>query len=378
MKYSVISADSHLMEPKDLFVERLPREYRDRAPRVLRGRDGGDGWSFDGEPPRRTFGLEAVAGQKQQGVAFGAEGLTWEQILPGNYEGAAAVADMDRDGVDASVLYSGPVGLSSFSLPDREFALAVMRTYNDWLLDDFCSIDADRLVGLALLPTDDGQDVMLAEFERCVAKKARGFNLPGSPEQSYFDPYYDPLWEAASNAGIPLSFHRNHGGRPKGDLSGFRPDIPGVNVGGIVARFFTAIDPFTYMIFTGVFERFPDLRIIGAEVNCGWLPFWRENMDQNYEQQRDWANVPINRRPSEFVGRNVFVTTLDDRYGYDAIRRDPSLADAVMYSTDYPHSVTLWPNSATLVEELTEGFDEATRHKVLAGNAVSLYHLDGG
>jgi predicted TIM-barrel fold metal-dependent hydrolase len=376
MEYSVISADSHLMEPKDLFVERLPHEYRARAPRVVRGADGGDGWSFDGGPPHRTFGLEAIAGQKLEGVPYQAEGLTWDQVLPGNYDGSAALADMDRDGVDASVLYSGPVGLSSFSLPDREYALAIMRTYNDWLLDDFTSVDRARLVGLALLPTDDGKDVMLAELERCVAKGARGFNLPGSPEKAYFDPYYDPLWQAAVDTGAPLSFHRNHGGRPKGDLSGFRPDIPGINVGGIVARFFTAIDPFTYMIFSGVFERFPELRIIGAEVNCGWLPFWRENIDQNYEQQRDWANVPIERPPSEFVGRNVFVTTLDDRYGYDAIRRDPSLGDAVMYSTDYPHSVTLWPNSATLVKELTEGFDEATRHKVLAGNAASLYHLN--
>ena len=317
-----------------------------------------------------------MAGQKELGAAFGADGLTWEQLLPGNYDGAAHLVDMDRDGVDAVVLYSGPVGLSSFSLPDREYALAVMRTYNDWLLDDFCGVDGERLVGLALLPVDDGIDATLAEFEHCLDKGARGFNLPGSPQLPYFDPGYDPLWNAASEAGTPMSFHRNHGGRPKGDLSGFRPDIPGVNVGGIVARFFTAIDPFTYMIFTGVFERFPDLKMIGAEVNCGWVPFWRENMDQNYEQQREWANLPIDRPPSEFVGRNVFVTTLDDRFGFDAIRRDPSLGDAVMYSIDYPHSVTLWPNSATLIPELTEGFDDATRHKVLAGNAAALYHLN--
>src|SRR5262245_29789877 len=376
MDYTIISADSHLMEPRDLFLERLPEAYRDRAPRVVRSPKGGDGWSFDGSPPARTFGLEAVAGQKVKGEKFAAEGLTWDEILPGNYDGAAHLADMDIDGVDASVLYSGPIGLSSFTLPDRDFALALTRTYNDWLIDDFSGVDRDRLVGLALLPTDDGADVMLAEFERCVGKGARGFNLPGSPEHAYFDEYYDPLWTAASDAGTPLSFHRNHGGRPKGDMAAFRHDIPGVNVGGIVARFFTAIDPFTYMIFTGVFERFANLKFVGAEVNCGWLPFWRENMDQNFEQQREWANVPIDHLPSEFVGRNVFVTTLDDHFGYDAIRRDPTLADAVMYSTDYPHSVTLWPNSAKLVAELTAGFDDSARRKVLSGNAASLYHLN--
>jgi predicted TIM-barrel fold metal-dependent hydrolase len=373
--YRVISADNHLMEPRKLFEERLPAAFRDRAPRVRRGTDGGDGWSYDGAPPSRTFGLEAVAGQKEAGQEYRAEGLTWDEVLPGNYDGAAHLADMDRDGVDAVVLYSGPVGLSSFSLPDRDLALAITQTYNDWLLEDFCRVDPQRLIGLALLPVDDGMDATLSEFERCVAKGARGFNLPGSPGKSYFDPYYDELWKAASEAGTPVSFHRNHGGRPKGDLSVFRQDLPGINVGGIVARFFTAIDPFTYMIFTGVFERFPELRVVAAEVNCGWLPFWRENMDQNWEQQRHWAKIPIHQAPSTFVGTNVFVTTLDDRFGYASIRRDPTLADAVMYSIDYPHSVTLWPHSDVLIKELTEGWDQESRHKVLAGNAVSLYHL---
>lgn len=375
VEYTVISADNHLMEPRELFVERLPEPYRDRAPRVMRGADGGDGWSYDGAPPMRTFGLEAVAGKKEAGQAYKSEGLTWEEVLPGNYDGAAHLADMDRDGIDGVVLYSGPVAMSSWTLPDRDYAMAVMRTYNDWLLEDFCGVNPERLIGLALLPVDDGMDETLAELERCLAKGARGFNLPGSPATAYFDRYYDPLWKVVSEAGTPVSFHRNHGGRPKGDMSGFRPDIPGVNVGGIVARFFTAIDPFTYMIFTGAFERFPDLRVVAGEVNCGWVPFWRENMDQNWEQQRHWANVPIDQAPSAFVGKNVFVTTLDDRFGYDCIRRDPTLADAVMYSIDYPHSVTLWPHSEVLIKELTEGWDADTRHKVLAGNAVSLYRL---
>jgi predicted TIM-barrel fold metal-dependent hydrolase len=374
MKYSVISADNHLIDPKDLYVERLPKEYRDRAPRVIQGPNGGDGWSFDGKPPSHTFGLEAVAGQKSSTGTYKPSGMSWNEILPGNYDGAAHLKDMDLDGVDAVVLYPG-LGASSFTLPDRDFAHAIMQTYNDWLLDDFCAADRRRMIGLAVLPVDDGMDATLAEFERLIGKGAKGLYLPGSPERPYFDTYYDPLWKAATDAGIALSFHRNHGGKPKGDLSGFRMDIPGINVGGIVVRFFSAIEPLTYMIFTGVFERHPDLKIVAAEVNCGWLPFWRENMDQNFEQQRHWANLPIERRPSEYVGRNVFVTTLDDQYGFNAIRQDPSLADAVMFSIDYPHSVTLWPNSAQHIEKLTDGFDEVSKHKVLAGNAAAVYGL---
>jgi predicted TIM-barrel fold metal-dependent hydrolase len=374
VKYRVVSADNHIVDPKDLYVERMPKEFRDRAPRVLRGADGGDGWSFDGKPPARTFGLEAVAGQKSTTGTYANTGLTWDEILPGNYDGNAHLKDMDLDGLDAAVIYPG-LGSASYNFEDRKFADALMRTYNDWLIDDFCGSDPARLVGLVVLPVDDGMDATLAEFERMHAKGTKAWYLPGSPQRPYYDTYYDPLWKAASDAGMPLSFHRNHGGKPKAGELGFSPDIPGINVGGIVVRFFSGIEPLTYMIFTGVFERFPDLKIVAGEVNCGWLPFWRENMDQNWSQQRHWANLPIDRPPSEFVGKNVFVTTLDDNFGFHAIREDPSLGDAVMYSADYPHSVTLWPNSARHIANLTEGFDDETKHKVLAGNATAVYGL---
>lgn len=377
MNYSVISADNHLIDPRDLYVERLPKEYRERAPRVVRGPDGGDGWSFDGKPPGHTFGLEAVAGQKRATGTYPAAGLTWDEILPGNYDGAAHLEDMDLDGIDAVVLYPG-LGAASFTLEDRGLARTIMQTYNDWLIEDFCGADPRRMVGLAILPVDDGMDASLAEFERMKDKGARAFYLPGSPQRPYFESYYDQLWEAASETGIPFSFHRNHGGKPKGDLSSFRMDVPGINVGGIAVRFFSAVEPLTYMIFGGVFERHPNLKIVAGEVNCGWVPFWRENMDQNFEQQRHWSHLPIERKPSEYVGRNVFVTTLDDHYGYNAIRQDPSLADAVMFSIDYPHSVTLWPNSAQHIEKLTEGFDPVSKHKVLAGNAAAVYGLTTG
>jgi len=370
MGQRVISADNHIVDPKDLYVERMPAQFRDRAPRVLRGPDGGDGWSFTGEPPSRTFGLEAVAGQASRGE-FRPTGLTWDEIMPGNYDGAAHLADMDRDGVDGVVVYP-TVAMSAYSLPDRDFALAIIRTYNDWMLDEFEAADRRRLVGLCCLPVDDGMDAAVSEVERCAAKGARGFFLPGMPERGYWEPLYDPLWTAVTDADITVSFHRNHGGRPRGDEVPML-DVPGLNVGGIAARFFSAVTPFTYMIFTGLFERFPTLRVVAGEVNCGWLPFWCENMDQNFEQQRHWAQLPIDRPPSTYVGTNVFVTTLDDREGFEGIRRNPKFADAVMYSIDYPHSVTLWPNSGRHIAELTEGFDDASRAKVLSENAARAY-----
>src|SRR5262249_3251635 len=151
--------------------------------------------------------------------------------------------------------------------PDRPFAIACMQTYNDWLLEDFCGADPKRLVGLCVLPVDDGMQAAVAELERCLKKGARGFFLPAFAAKPYTDTYFDPLWKAASEADVPLNFHRTFGG--KGPGSDWIPGIPGVNVAGTVVRFFSSIDPLTYMIFTGVFKRFPKLKIVAAEVNVG-------------------------------------------------------------------------------------------------------------
>src|SRR5262249_49341954 len=273
----VISADNHLIDPRDLYAERMPKQFRDRAPRVLRGRDGGDGWSFDGKPPSRTFGLEAVAGQPDRAGKYKAAGMTWDEILPGNYDGWAHLADRDREGIDGAVVYP-MVAMAAYSMADAGFRVALMQTYNDWLLGDFEAADRTRLVGLCALPVDEPIDVPVAELHRCVAKGARAFFLPGSPQRPYWDPAYDPLWRAVEETGTVVSFHRNHGGRPRADEAP-QLDVPGFNVGGIAVRFFSAVTPFTYLIFTGVFERFPSLRIVAGEVNCGWMPFWLENMD---------------------------------------------------------------------------------------------------
>jgi predicted TIM-barrel fold metal-dependent hydrolase len=282
---------------------------------------------------------------------------------------------MDRDGIDAAVVYPS-AAMATYVLPDRDFALAVLQTYNDWLLGDFCAVAPERLVGLCPLPVDDGAAAAIAELERCTAKGARGFFLPGAPARPYWDRSYDDLWSAACDADVALSFHRNHGGRPPAGEE-FDQTTPGINVGGIVVRFFAAVQPLTYMIYTGVFERFPSLRIVAGEVNCGWLPFWRQTLDQMYEKEGHWSSLPVNGQPSAALGRNVFVTALDDWVGFSSIRDDPTLADAVMYSTDYPHSVSLWPQSHSYIERLTAGMDAAARDKVLAGNAARVYGLAG-
>jgi predicted TIM-barrel fold metal-dependent hydrolase len=346
----IISADCHVNEPPHVF-DGVPAALRDRAPRMMRAVDGGDGWSFDGGPPKRSFGIEATAGREQADQRM--SGLRFDDILPGNYDGVAHVADMARDGIDVSVVYPNNA-IFVYVEPDRDLARACMRSYNDWVLDEFQGAALEHIVGLPMLPVDDGIDVCIAELDRCLAKGARGGFVPGFPVRPYHDPYYDPLYAHVADAGVPLCFHRTF---------------------GTVYRFFAAVRPFTYMVMGGVFDRHPGLRIVGAEVNCGWLPFWAQTMDQNLDVRSGLADATAGTalRAEECVGRNLFVTVLDDHVGFDLMTRYPWMVDGCMYSTDYPHSVTLWPNSRRHIATLTAGFTDDAAAKVLATNAAHVF-----
>jgi predicted TIM-barrel fold metal-dependent hydrolase len=155
------------------------------------------------------------------------------------------------------------------------------------------------------------------------------------------------------------------------------PDAPpGLNVVGIVQRFFSAINPISNLIFTGAFDRFPDLVFIAAEVNCAWLPALAQQMDQEYERMRHWSNLPFSKEPSSYLGKNVFVTILDDFVGCTIAKTDAVLAGATMFSSDYPHSTTLWPRSKEYIARMTEGMSAETKEKILAGNAIRAYSLN--
>ena len=372
MTQRVISSDNHVLEPRDLWTSRLPEKLRDKAPRIVRHPDGGDGWSMKGETPRRTLGLEAVAGRNLAEITERG-GLRWEEILPGNYDPAEHLKDMDRDGVDGVVVYPA-MGMSAYTEPDRELGLALARVYNDWILDDFQAHDPKRITGLPILPIDDGTEIARAELERCRKKGARAMLIPGSPGQPYHHPDYEPIWELAADTGTTLTFHRSHGGVPKDTF--YDPQgIENLNLAGITVRYFAAVNPLTFMIFGGVFERHPKLKIVAAEVNCGWLSFLGQTMDQQYQVQKSWAEAPIERLPSEYIGDNVFVTILDDHVGFKLMRDDARLCAASMYSTDYPHSVTLWPESAKWTAELTSGLSQDQRDAVLWRNAAQVFGL---
>jgi predicted TIM-barrel fold metal-dependent hydrolase len=363
MDYKVISADNHLVEPPHTFTGYLPPHLRDRAPRIIEGLDGGEGWSFDGQPPKTTFGLMAAASKGYKLDSKG--GMKFDEIMPGHYDGAAHLKDMDLDGIDATVIFPEAT-VGAYLMPDRELGVACMRAYNDWLFDEFCAADPQRMLGLPVIPVGDGLDLVLAELDRAAAKGARGVFLPGCPAVPYQDPSHDPMWERLTDLGLAACFHRHRGGQhPKEVLDDH-------HVARTVNLYFFSIRMLSNLIITGVFDRFPDLRVVAAEVNMGWVPFWLEMMEREYELAKGWSDLP-ERTPSTYVGENAFVTVLDDRTGFANL--DETVARAAMYSTDYPHLAGIWPRSQELIPELTVGLPDAWTEQILAGNAKRVFRL---
>jgi predicted TIM-barrel fold metal-dependent hydrolase len=372
----LISADNHVNEPRNLFIDRFPKHLKDKAPRVIQGKDGGEGWSLDGTtPPKRTYGLEAMAGFDKKD--YRASGLRFDQLRHGNYDGAEHMKDMETDGVYASVVYPG-MAPSFYTHADKEVAAAGFTAYNDWIIDDFQGVNPKRLCGLAIAPTELGIEYATTEMRRLAKKGARAFYIPGNPLIPYNHPtHYELLWQTADELNLTLCMHRNHGGPPDAtDWDRLVEDK--VSIGGIVTRYFSCLRPFSYLIFAGVFNRYPNLKMVGAEVDCGWAPFWVQTLMHHWEIQKSWFPVKLDVPPIEFIGKNIFTTNVDDYCGYQMIGTGlwPWLSSMTMFSSDYPHSATIWPNSRKVASKMIEGLQPADVRKTLSENAARVFGFD--
>jgi len=368
--YRVISADDHVVETPGTFVDRVPGALKQRVPRVLPGPDGGEGWSWDGKPPAQTFALDTMATRGR--------GLKFEQLPKGQWDGAAHLKDLEQDGIDAAVMYPG-LGGRVYGIADTEAKLACFRAYNDWLMDEFCAVDPQRLIAMPMIPTDDGPEAMLAEAERVLAKGAKGVFVSYTAKTVLYDPVFDGLWKLVSDAHAVASLHNFGGGTtPTVFPEGVEPS--NVRLATTITSFFSAIGPLTQMILTGVFQRFPKLKFLAAEVNVGWVPYWAQQMHMSLYRPKmkggNWYPHVPTETPEEHIGRNIYFTVLDDACGFEAMKHDDRLAAATMWSIDYPHGVTLYGQTQQHIRELTAGMDEQRKYDILAGNCVRAFNLN--
>jgi predicted TIM-barrel fold metal-dependent hydrolase len=364
----IISADSHVNPPKDLWVKAAPQKFRDRAPRVESTPEG-DFWLVDSQITG-AIGLDASAGRKPE--EFKAHGLSYKDMRPGSYDPKSRLEDMDLDGVDAEVLYfGGPVTQLTKDAELRDF---VVQTYNDWMVD-LSRAAPKRLVGLAHIPLLD-IDAGMAELRRVAKLGLKGFHVDPFPDERggkpLWDAAYEPFWSLVAETGLPISFHIV-GPRKTNVVETFMNPTPGIKETFIAITPMTICEVVSTLVFTGVLARHPRLQFVLVECGIGWIPYFVERMDQTFEKHRFWTKSIITEKPSTYWYRQGHATFIRDIAGVEARHR--AGVRNVMWSTDYPHSDSTWPHSRDVLVEHFKDVPADERALIAGGNCAALYGL---
>jgi uncharacterized protein len=378
--YLMVSADDHLdlqYLPPDLWAARLPAPLRDRAPRVEERSAGpvwvceGDVWGRWAGQPRRAAGPKPVFNALDRGGADETERRPARADL--------RLADMDRDGVEAQVMY-GPV--TSMIVADPALRTACVQAYNDWLIE-FCSAAPRRLLGVAILPPEDPAAARDEVYRIAKTGGIRQANLQiARAAPPIHDAAWEPLWTAFEETGLLLSFHVvvfGAGGALLGTPAGLQDKTASVfnSTKLFMGQF---LDPFVDLFAWGVFERHPRLRLVMAESGVGWLPwivqeldyrFWRLHEAKEYWDQR--GGIDLRTKPSELFRRQVWVSFQDDEVAMALL---PFYGDGhLLWASDYPHPDSTWPNSRRVIDRQMGHLSPEVRRQLTRDNAVRLYGL---
>lgn len=384
---TIVSADAHILEPPHIWERWLPSRYQEVAPRLEKDSDGGDAWLFAGAAEPDPIGLTATPGMPWD--QFRWKGVTYDEARAGCYDGAARLGDMDLDGVQAEVLFPPQRTIGHWlGDEDDDVVRAGIEAYNSFLFDEFCAPDPARLVGAAQIGST-GIDDAVDGLRKAKARGAHTVvisNWPSGGESLSEDD--DPFWAAAADEAMPVCIHINiisrkarirarqaaakAGGRELYATTG-RTNAGAKAAAGLSGVFSSVPSTIGQLIFTGVFQRYPDLHICMVETGVGWIPHFLEQMDDRFWRNRSWTNLPIDRPPSDYWYSNMSATFVRDDVGIRL--RDEVGVDNMMWSTDYPHHGNDWPRSRKTINETMAGIPAADKAKILSGNAARIFGL---
>jgi predicted TIM-barrel fold metal-dependent hydrolase len=358
---TVISADSHVTEPPDTYAPRIDPKYRDDAPHIVQD-ERGDVFHIPGMKVPVPMGLVAAAGKQAEDLTT--FGVRFEDLHRGGWDPQARLADQDRDGVAAEVIYP-TVGMALCNHRDIDYKRACMQAYNRWIAE-YCATAPDRLIGCgqtAMRTPQEGIDDLreIADFG------LRGVMMPGTPgHEDYDHPDYDPFWDAAIEIGLPLSFHV----LTSRDLAPVR----GPRLNSFVSIIRANQDVIGTLVFSGVFERHPGLKVVCVEADAGWVPHYMYRMDHAFKRHRHWMpHGTLSKLPSEYFRENVYTTFQDDWVAFKVA--DLLNDERLMWANDFPHSDSTWPWSQEMLAEHTADLSERQRDRILHDNCAELYGI---
>ena len=337
-KEVLISSDSHVMEPPDILIERVDAAFRDRAPRFT---------------------------QLKVGESF--------QTHPGGSDPNCRIKEMETDGLSAEVLYPTYL-LPHFAMDDAKLQEACFRAYNDWLID-YCKVAPNRLIGIAAIPVYD-IDAAVKALERCVKAGLKGSIIWQAPHPHlpFHSDHYDKFWAASQDLNMPVNLHILTGhGYHKETVFKNKTGVENYR-GSVNLKLKEITDAFFELIFYGVLDRYPRLKFVSVENEIGWLPFMLQQWDYYYRRFRGVNPPPIDKDPSEYFQRQVYATFFRDTVGGHNLEWWG--ADNCMWSNDYPHGNSTWPESRKYIERDLGRLPHDLRFKLLCGNVAKLYGME--
>jgi uncharacterized protein len=290
---------------------------------------------------------------------------------PGYGDPVARLAAMDADGVEAEVLYS-EVSAFRYLADMKEGQSESVRAFND-VLAAFAAPDPKRLIVSYQVPIHD-IDIAMAEVRRVVGMNAKSLQLPVFPSEfglpEYFDERYEPLFALIQETGLPICCHI--GLNTNLDDLMRRDPTPNKGVMVPVTGLLTA-EALGMWIMGGVFEKFPDLKVVFVEPGLTWVVWWLHIVD-DMKLRQGYQYPAISRLPSEYFRDNVYLTFIEERIALERLR-DLIGVENIMWSSDFPHPVTSWPHSRRIVEEQLEGVPADERELIVCGNAARVWNL---
>ncbi len=365
MSKPIISADSHITEPPNCYTDYIDPAFRERAPHMIAHEKFGDIYVIDGMDQPVPMGLVAAAGKDPASLRAG--GAKFDDLPRSGWDARYRVADQERDGVSAEIVYP-TVGMMLCNHPDMAYKSACFAAYNRWLENYLAGAPDGRLFGLGqvALPSVAAG---IKELEDARARGYVGVMMTGNPpEADYDDPMYDPLWEAAVDLGLPLSFHIL---TSKADqLNNQR----GPKINSFLGIMRGCQDILGTFVFGGVFDRHPRLKVVCAEADAGWVPHYTYRMDHAYDRHRYWMKAPpLEKMPSEYFFDNIYLTFQDDWTAFK--HRNEMNPRRLMWANDFPHSDSTWPWSQSMLGEHTQDMSEEEKDWILHDNVVECYNL---
>jgi predicted TIM-barrel fold metal-dependent hydrolase len=368
--YTLISVDDHIVEPKHTFEGRLPAKFADRAPRVIR-KDNADVWVYDGQE-FPNVGFNAVVGRPVD--EWGFEPTRFEDMRRGSWDIHRRVQDMNLSGVYASLSF--PSFLPGFAgqrlqltTKDPELALAAVRAWNDWHLEEWAGSYPDRIIPCQIpyfLDPEIGAQEIYRNAERGfkAVTFSEGPHLLGLP--SMHTGHWDPIMRACAETGTVVNLHIGSSGTSPGTADDAPADVVGVLFFGYAM--FSAVD----WLFSRIPVRFPDIKIVMSEGGIGWVPALLDRLDhmQTYASMYGtWDG--IKETPAEVLKRNFYFCAVEDPTAF-ALRERIGV-DHILLEEDYPHSDSLWPRTQSVIKQAIGDLPAADVRRITWENASTIY-----